>query len=348
MPFKARRPTGGFRVMYEYANRLAELGYSVHISYPLITPYMKYRLPYFIRLILSYTEGFSTNQWFKFNPSITKSYIKSVEDKYITDADIVIATWWSNAAKMGKLSPSKGKKINLIQGFEDWEGHHDLLLQSYNMPNTVNVVVASYLEKIVKQYTNNPTVLISNSVNNKEYNISSPIESRSRFSVCMMYSTQEIKGSGYGLKALEIVKEKFPELKVELFGICPAPHHLPDWISYHRDPSDLHSIYNNNAIFITNSLTEGFGLVSVEAMACGCALICTDIPGHREYAIDNETALLVPVKEPETMAKRIINLIDDNDYRIKLAKQGNNYIQSFSWDVAVSKMDELIKQLLAK
>lgn len=346
MPFRARRPTGGFRIMYEYANRLAELGYSIHISYPLKTPYMKYRLPYFVRLILSYIEGFKTNQWFNFHPSITMSYVKSVEDKYIHDADIVIATWWSNAAQMGKLSSSKGKKINLIQGFEDWEGHQDLLLQSYNMPETTNVVVAAYLEKIVKQYTDNPTILISNSINNKEYYVINPIETRNRYSVCMMFSNQEIKGSEYGLKALEIVKEKYPELTVELFGICPKPHDFPHWITYHHDSSDLYNIYNNNAIFITNSLTEGFGLVSVEAMACGCALVCTDIPGHREYAIDNETALLVPVKDPDAMAKRISDLIGDNDYRIKLAKQGNSYIQHFSWDIAVDKMDKLIKQLL--
>ncbi|NDV78292.1 glycosyltransferase [Dysgonomonas sp. 511] len=346
LPFKPRRPAGGFRVMYEYANRLSARGYQVHLTFPIKTPYMEYRLPYIARYILSKIEGFSHDKWFEFLPDITMSYAPSVKDKYVQNADIVIATWWATALEMGSLSPSKGRKINLIQGFENWEGHEDLLHKSYNMLDTVNVVVASYLEKKVKHFTNNRVELIENGIDTGIYYVKDEIESRNPLSVAMMYSIQEIKGSKYGLEALGMVKEEIPELQVELFGISPAPDNLPEWIKYYRNPDALSDLYNRNAIFISNSFTEGFGLVSVESMFCGCALVGTDIEGHKEYAFDGKTALLVEPGNARMMADKIISLVRDNEYRIALAKNGNSYVQRFKWENAVDKMEGIIISLL--
>lgn len=333
--------------MYEYANRLKQLGYDIHLTYPIKTPFMKYRFPYFIRLLLTLLEGFRTYRWFEFEKGITMSYVPEVKDCYVRDADIVIATWWATVMEMGRLSPQKGRKINLIQGYENWEGHEDLLLKSYDIPGVTNIVVATYLEEIVKQHTKNKVILIENSIDSNIYHIQNDIEKRSPYKVAMLYSPQEIKGSEYGLEALHLVKKQIPNLEVDLFSIFPEPEHLPHWIHYHRNPHNLADIYNRNAIFISNSLTEGFGLVSVEAMFCGCALICTDIQGHKEYAFDGETALLVETKNPEQMAEKISSLIQNNEKRITIAKQGNSYVQRFKWDNANQAMDRVIQSLLS-
>ena len=346
MPFKPRRPAGGFRIMYEYANRLSLSGYSVHLIYPLKTQFMKYRWPYWVRLLLSYIEGFRTNKWFKFNPKITMKYVPSIADKYVPNADIIFVTWWATVLEVGNLSPSKGKKINLIQGFENWEGHIDLLYSSYDIPNMVNVVVADYLKDIVAAHTQKKTVQISNSVDGREFHISTPINTRKNTTVCMLHSIQEIKGSKYGIEALKIVKQKFPELTVQLFGICPEPKNLPDWMTFQRNPQNLCGLFNENAIFVTNSLTEGFSLLPVEAMLCGCASVCTNISGHKEYAINKETALLVEPENPEEMAEKISFLISNNSVRIELACKGSEYVQRFSWDSAMGKMNTLLSEVM--
>lgn len=346
MPFKARHPIGGFKVMYEYANRLADLGYKVHITYPLKTKYMTYRWSYIIRLFFSYLEGFRTDEWFPFNKHIKRSYVKEVSDKYIEDSDIIIATWWSTVLDMGKLSPQKGKKINLIQGYENWEGHEDLLFKSYDLKGLTNVVVARYLLEIVKKYTKNRTELIYNAIDSNVFSLSDKIEDRNPLKICMLYSIQKIKGSEYGIEALNIVHKKYPNLEVELFGVCPEPSNLPSWIKFHKNPNRLNDIYNRNSIFISNSLTEGFGLVSVEAMACGCALICTEIAGHKEYAIDGQTALLVEPENSIQLAEKIEFLIKDDVYRKELAKRGSDSVKIFSWTSAIAKMDKLIIDLI--
>jgi Glycosyltransferase len=345
LPFKPRRPAGGFRVMYEYANRLSKLGYQVHLTFPVKTQYMKYRLPYWVRRILSKVEGFSRDKWFDFEKDITMSYVPEIKDRYVENADIVIATWWSTVLEMGALSPEKGRKINLIQGFENWEGHEDLLYTSYNMKDTVNVVVASYLKRIVAKHTNNRIELIESGIDNTVYYIKKKIEDRSTTTVAMTYSIQEIKGSKYGMEALKLVKKAIPGLQVELFGISPHPEGLPDWMKYYRNPDNLCSLYNRNAIFISNSFTEGFGLVSVESMFCGCALICTDIEGHQEYAFDGKTALLVEVRNVQQMAEKIIYLIKNNEERIAIARNGSEYVQRFRWDNAIDKMIKIIESI---
>lgn len=347
LPYKARRPAGGFRVMYEYANRLALKGYDVHLTYPIETAYMNYRLPYAARCLLAKIERFSTGKWFKFDPSITMSYVPHVEDKYVADADIVIATWWSTVLEMDKLGPSKGKKINLIQGFENWEGRVDLLYKSYDLPLVTNIVVASYLHDIVRQHTKKPIDIIHNAISKEDFGVDTPIEARNKYQVAMTYSTQEIKGSKYGLEALKLAKEQVPELQAELFGVGPTPSDLPNWVTYHRDPKNLREIYNRAAIFLSNSFTEGFPLTPAEALFCGCALICTDIDGHKEFALDNDTALLVEVRNVEQMAQKIVELVADDNKRTTLASRGNIYIKRFVWDNSVEKMERVIHKLLS-
>lgn len=348
LPFKPRRPAGGFRVMYEYANRLAKKGYDIHLIYPLETQFMEYRMPYFARYIFSKLEGFSTNKWFKFDSSIKMSYVPTVEDKYMPDADIVIATWWSTVLEMGKLSDSKGRKINLIQGFENWEGRVDLLYKSYDLPNVTNIVVASYLHDIVRQHTKKPIEIIHNAISKDDFDIDISIAERSPNKVVMTYSIQPIKGSKFGLEALIQAKEQVPELEAELFGVCPEPANLPSWVSYHRAPSNLREVYNRNAILLSNSFTEGFPLTPAEGMFCGCALICTNIDGHKEFAVDEDTALLVEVKNVDQMANKIVELVQDNHKRCTLATRGNQYIQRFVWDNSVDKMERVIHHLLGE
>lgn len=348
MPFKAKRPAGGFRVMYEYANRLSDLGYSVHITYPIKTKYMAYRLPYFVRLILSYVEGFNTYKWFDFKPAITMSYVKFIKEENVTDADIIIVTWWTTVTEVAQLSDSKGKKINLIQGYEDWEGHIDELHKSYDLKGIYNIVVAKYLLEIVRQYTDKPLLYIPNAIDKNQFSINIPIIDRESSTICMLYSIQEIKGSQYGLEALKLVHQYNSNIKIDLFGICPKPENLPSWINYYHDHKNLAEIYNKNAICISNSLTEGFGLVSVEAMSCGCALICTDILGHKEYAVDKYNALLVEPKNPQQLAEKIIFLIENDEYRINLANKGHDSIQEYSWDESVKKMEHFIQKIALK
>ena len=161
--------------------------------------------------------------------------------------------------------------------------------------------------------------------------------------MAMLYHTSEWKGCRYGFEALRIVRERCPELKVSLFGVPPAPA-LPDWMEYFRQPDreTFNRIYNEAAIYLGPSLTEGWGLTVGEAMICGAAVVCTDNRGYREMAIDGRTALVAPVGDAAALAERILRLIGDDDERIRIARAGHRYIRRFTWEAAYAKFERLI------
>jgi glycosyltransferase involved in cell wall biosynthesis len=79
-------------------------------------------------------------------------------------------------------------------------------------------------------------------------------------------------------------------------------------------------------------------------MACGCALVTSDSQGVLDYAIHQETALVSEIKNPTGLAQNILKLVKDNNLRISLAKRGNQYVQRFTWEKAMSKFQEVITQ----
>lgn len=337
-------PVGGVKIMYEYANLFAKSGYDVVVYHSMNIPYVTYHLPFILRKIryrLFHASGHP--KWFSFYKDIEFRIIPFVRDKYVRDADFMFSTMWITAFESCKLSESKGKKINLIQGYELWIGNRiELLHKSYCLPMT-HIVIADYLADIVEKESGIRPFIVYNAVNSSIFKIMSKIEERNPFTISMLYSTAEIKGSKYGLEALRLCKKKVPQLEVLLFGVCSNPHLPETWIHYTREPKDLCSIYNSTAIFFTPSNTEGWGLPATESMFCGCALVCTRVGGHLVFAKDNITALCVEPRNPEDMSEKLIDLLLHKDKRISLAVKGNEYIQKFSWESAFQKIQNIME-----
>lgn len=342
LPAVPLAPVGGYKIMYEYANRFANKGYDVVIYSVYTNAYTQYNYPHWLRMIKNRIRFFNFRPaWFPLNEKIIYKGIPKLKDKYVRDADISFSTNWALTFDLNDLPNSKGKKVNLIQDYELWIGNNqEMLHASYRLPIT-HVVIADYLADMVEKESGIRPTIIYNGINQDIFNIKTPIEQRNPHTISMLYHTEERKGTKYGLEALQICKQKIPDLQVELFGVFPTPENLEDWIHYTQKPQDLCSLYNSTAIYFTPSNGEGWALPPAEAMNCGCALVCTDIGGHSAYAKNNETALLVEPKNPQNMAEKLLFLLKNNQERIMLAKKGNEFVQQFNWENAVSKMEKL-------
>ena len=100
--------------------------------------------------------------------------------------------------------------------------------------------------------------------------------------IAMMYGNNPLKGTRDGLEALTLVKERIPKVEVTVFGkVPPRNTGLPDGTTVLENPSQerLRGVYNGSGIYLCPSISEGFGFPSVEAMACGCALVTTSNGG---------------------------------------------------------------------
>jgi glycosyltransferase involved in cell wall biosynthesis len=160
----------------------------------------------------------------------------------------------------------------------------------------------------------------------------------------MLYHSAEWKGCSDALKALSLVHQRVPALRVTMFGVPAMPANLPTWVEYHRTPTRelLRRLYNEAAIFIAPSWTEGWGLTACEALLCGSALVATDIGGHREFAFDGLTALMCAAKDPSQLADRTLRLIHNAALRMRLAQQGNEYVRQFTWERATTKFEAVL------
>lgn len=345
LPFFCLKPGGGTKIIFEYANRLAEQGYDVCVYHTNSLPYLKSRCPAvlkWLKNIILYPNAKPT--WFDFNDQVKSKHIKSISDKTIRDADVTMGTWWSVAYEIGKLNYLKGKKINLIQGYEVWTGYEDLVKKSYSLDMT-HIVIADYLEeKVIKESGIQPKK-IYNAIDNNKFFINKKIQDRNPFAIMMLYSEEEHKGTQFGLKALRKLKNKFPLLQVTLFGTYKKPANLEPWISYYRNPNNLVELYNENSIFLTVSLLEGWALPPCEAMFSGCALVATDIEGHVSYAIKDKTALLIEPQNVVDTVDKITELLENQALRIQLATVGNEYVQKFKWENNIQEMIKIINEI---
>ncbi|NJN69627.1 MAG: glycosyltransferase family 4 protein [Nitrospira sp.] len=87
----------------------------------------------------------------------------------------------------------------------------------------------------------------------------------------------------------------------------------------HRD--DMPSVYEAATLVVLPSYREGFPKVLLEAAACGRAMIATDVPGCREIVRHRFNGLLVPPKDPTTLAAAIHELLSDFDLRELMGKR---------------------------
>jgi glycosyltransferase involved in cell wall biosynthesis len=322
--------------MYEFANRFHALGHHVEIVHSLKRPFKKMKSPLWWKRFVFFLQGASRPNWFQLHPEIKSSIVNEISNEFLPDADIVFSTWWQMTYAIHQLAASKGKLVNLIQDYEIWGGQEEKVLACYQLP-IHHAVIAKYLETLVSSHANKPATYFPLAIDNTKFHLINPIASRNPQSIIALYSEEKRKGTLYLLAAIENLKTSFPDLQVSLFGVYKRPTNLPIWINYYQRPSNLADLYNQHAIFLSASLGEGWALPPAEAMACGCAVVCTNIGGHADYAIQNKTALLIPPGESASIQLALNSLLTNDALRQSLAAEGNSYLLNhFNWENSVS------------
>jgi glycosyltransferase involved in cell wall biosynthesis len=96
--------------------------------------------------------------------------------------------------------------------------------------------------------------------------------------------------------------------------------------------AQLKALFEHAGCFVFPSRYEGFGLPPVEAMACGCAVVATDIPALRE-ACGAESACCDP-KSPDAIADAVIGLLDDQERLAARRMNAKAHVKKMTWNLA--------------
>lgn len=329
-------------MVYTYANEFVKRGHEVRLIHPAAC---KKGMRKLIGWIRTYCGKKNASDWFEFLPDIKKMYVPGLDEKYIPDADVTIATAYETVLYLRNYSESIGRKIYFIQGLEVWAAKEEKVLDTWRFP-IKKIVISKFLADKGKREGITDIVHIPNAIDHEKYRIYKD-RCKQKNCIVMMYSNAECKGSYYGIRALLDLKKMMPQIEVVLFGKEKRPKDLPHWIEYYENPEQeflVKDIYNRAQVFLCSSIHEGWGLPAMEAMACGCAVVTTDCGGVRDFAIPNETALLCPIKDIEGMKCAMYELLTNDGLREKLTENALNKVKEYSWEKSAERFLEVIYQ----
>jgi len=347
LPGTGENPVGGFKIVYQYADGLAGRGHEVSVVHPsFIGSASTSFATRFRRHLLSYMKqklagSWRPDAWFTFSNNVRLLWTPAFNPIFIPKADVYVATWWLTAERLAAWR-MPGRQLYLIQHYETWGGPAERVDATWRAP-LQKIVIAKWLADIAAGFGERAHY-IPNGLDFKQFGCDNAISDRNDYAVAMLSHSADWKGTKDGIAALTLARNSVPGLVAELFGVGDKASDLPPWVRYHKTPpqSELRAIYNRAAIFVAPSWAEGWPLPPAEAMMCGAAVVATDIGGHREFCINEKTAILVPVKNPNELAEKIVQLCKDRAKRVRIAEQGNQYIQRFTWQRALDLFESAL------
>jgi glycosyltransferase involved in cell wall biosynthesis len=160
----------------------------------------------------------------------------------------------------------------------------------------------------------------------------------------------DFKGIDILLKAAAIYEKEIPGIQTVLVGnggLWDDMHQLRDELGLqgihflgHQNQDVLAKIYNVANLSIVPSRFEPFGLVAVEALACGTPVIATNAGGLPDF-INEEVGALVPMEDPQALGDKIVEEIKNNTKATKGVYANEYAYNSYTWGKQVEKMIKL-------
>ena len=112
-----------------------------------------------------------------------------------------------------------------------------------------------------------------------------------------------------------------------------------DFLGFQKNP---YKYMHNADLFVLSSAWEGFGIVLVEAMACGCPVVSTDcMSGPREILGEEKFGLLSPVGAPDILARKMLMILTQPELAKNLAILGQKRALDFNVDKIVKDYEHL-------
>ncbi|MFD5621699.1 GT4 family glycosyltransferase PelF [Streptomyces yangpuensis] len=160
------------------------------------------------------------------------------------------------------------------------------------------------------------------------------------------------------IRAYAFMRQEMPALRLRLFGPVPAGCEnyklrleklaaelgVTDGITYEGRIEKVARAYAAGSIVMLSSISEGFPFSIIEAMSCGRTTVSTDVGGVREAVGD--TGLVVPPREPETMARATLALLRDDERRAELGRMSRRrVVEKFTLHQSVDGFRHIYREL---
>ena len=150
------------------------------------------------------------------------------------------------------------------------------------------------------------------------------------------------KGMAVLLGALPAVVEEYPDIELLVVGrgdeddlreqAGDLAGHLR-FLGQVEDAEKASALRSADVYCAPNTGGESFGIVLVEAMAAGTAVVASNLDAFRRVLEDGEAGCLVPVEDSDALARALISVLSDDDVRARLVTVASDAVRCYDWSV---------------
>jgi glycosyltransferase involved in cell wall biosynthesis len=232
---------------------------------------------------------------------------------------------------------------------------HDFLLRRFHYPLIITISNFSKNELIRGGFPSERVKVVACGIDVKKFQ-DYPAGARCPHSLIVVGRLMPPKGHKHLFEALELVRQQIPDIHLHVVGDGPLRAGLE--LSVRQKGLEKHVLFTGrvtdaekiallwrSSIFVMPSLQEGFGMVLLEAMACGLPVVAFDLPVYREL-LNSNCGYFVPKGDTQAMATQIIHLLQDDEARATMSAYNFRQAQLFDWEsVAEAEEDFLLEML---
>jgi GT2 family glycosyltransferase len=283
-------------------------------------------------------------------------YFGSIDDlvKNIPYSDVFISTFWITAYWLSDVK-NKYPDSTYVSYLQDDEtlfypGNADQqgkVINSYNIPDQI-ISTSKWLEGRLKRHNKSSTVIPKG----VDLDIFRVLETEERTSMSVLAMARpDAHHRGYK-RIIEIFSRINKSAPGTVFGIFGSDRNLAGDFDvpvveygHVENGTQLARLYNKYSIYIDPSDFQGFGMMGLEAMSCGCPCVLTNNGGITEYAIDGYNCILSNPHDVEYIAGKTIRILEDENLRRSIINNGLKTVQEFSLKTEIERMGTCLGQL---
>ncbi|MFL5955940.1 MAG: glycosyltransferase [Solirubrobacterales bacterium] len=318
---------GGHRDVFEHLNRLVERGQEAE---------------------LWTTRNAGPPDWFDLRAPVRSfaRYADLVQELEPLDA-IKVATWWATAPHVWLASVRNGIPAFFVQDIET-SYYPDRPEFAYRVVDSYRhefryMTISEWNRERLAEYGVQAR-LVPPGVNLDLFREYDDVRRRDD-ELLVVGRANPLKNLPLTMAAYDLLGDDRPRMR--MFGVEPKVGERYG-IEYVESPPDeeVARMFARATVFVQTSVHEGFCLPPLEAMAAGCAVVCTDAHGNRDFCRDGENCLM-PEPTPEAVAEAIRRLFEDRELRERLIAEGKRTAAAYAWDKRTDELEAALEAMAA-